>query len=83
LLDYIARLFVTPNQRKCLKLKVQIIASSSEDQTIRLWNVETGECLKILRTPRPYEGMNITGVVGLTESVRSSLLALGTITESY
>ncbi|MBE8990432.1 NB-ARC domain-containing protein [Nostoc sp. LEGE 12450] len=62
-------------------VKSPILASSSEDQTIRLWNVETGECLKILRTPRPYEGMNITGVVGLTESVRSSLLALGAITE--
>ncbi|MBD2563853.1 MULTISPECIES: NB-ARC domain-containing protein [Nostoc] len=62
-------------------VKSPILASSSEDQTIRLWNVETGECLKILRTPRPYEGMNITGVIGLTESVRSSLLALGAITE--
>jgi WD40 repeat protein len=44
-----------------------MLASSSEDQTICLWNIETGECLKILRTPRPYEGMNITGVIGLTE----------------
>jgi WD40 repeat protein len=63
-------------------VKSPILASSSEDKTIRLWNVETGECLKILRTPRPYEGINITGVIGLTESVRSSLLALGAITES-
>ncbi len=63
-------------------VKSPILASSSEDQTIRLWNVETGECLKILRTPRPYEGMNITGAVGLTESVRSSLLALGAVAES-
>ncbi|MBE8986454.1 hypothetical protein [Nostoc sp. LEGE 12450] len=50
---------------------------------MRLWNVETGECLKMLRTPRIYEGMNITGVVGLIESVRSLLLALRAIAESF
>jgi len=38
------------------------------DETIKLWDVQTGECLKTLRPDRPYERMNITGVTGLTEA---------------
>jgi WD40 repeat protein len=60
-----------------------LLASSSEDQTIQLWDIKTGECIKILRTPKPYEGMNITGVFGLTESQKNTLLALGAITNLY
>lgn len=55
------------------------LASATEDETIKLWDVLTGECLKTLRSPRPYEGMNITGVTGLTEATKASLLALGAV----
>lgn len=57
----------------------QVLASASDDQTIRFWDIETGECLKILKNERPYEGMNITGVVGITEAQKSALKALGAI----
>lgn len=57
----------------------QVLASSSDDQTIRFWNIEKGECLKILRSERPYEGMNITGAVGLTEAQKVTLKALGAV----
>jgi WD40 repeat protein len=40
----------------------QLLASSGADATIRIWDVETGECTNILRSPRPYEGMNIRGI---------------------
>lgn len=43
------------------------------------WNVQSGECLAILRVPRPYEGVNITEVTGLTEAQKASLIALGAI----
>lgn len=56
-----------------------ILASGSEDETIRIWNIATGECLKILKGPRPYQGMNITGVVGLTEAQKASLRLLGAV----
>ncbi|MEG3928589.1 WD40 domain-containing protein [Microcoleus sp. D3_18a_C4] len=56
-----------------------ILASGSYDETLRLWNVQTGECLKILRPDRLYEGMNITGVTGLTEPQKATLKALGAI----
>ena len=57
----------------------QILASGSADETIKLWDVNTGECLKMLRADRPYEGMNITGVTGLTEAQRATLYTLGAI----
>jgi WD40 repeat protein/transcriptional regulator with XRE-family HTH domain len=55
----------------------QIVASGSDDQTARLWDASTGECLKILRAPKLYEGMNITGVTGLTEAQKATLITLG------
>ncbi len=57
----------------------QTLASSSEDGQIKLWDVITGECLKTLLSPRPYEGMKITGVTGLTEAQKATLLALGAV----
>jgi WD40 repeat protein len=57
----------------------QMLASGSKDETIKLWNVETGECLQTLRANRPYEGMNITGVIGLTAAQRATLKALGAL----
>jgi WD40 repeat protein len=56
------------------------LISSSKDETIRLWDVTTGQCLKIL-TGKPYEGMNITGIKGLTEAEKATLKALGAIEE--
>ena len=55
------------------------LASGSKDGTIKLWNTETGECLETLRTPRPYEGMNITGVTGIKPAQKEALKALGAI----
>jgi WD40 repeat protein len=55
------------------------VISGSQDGTIRIWDVATGECTRSLRAKRPYEGMNITGVSGMTEAQRASLKALGAI----
>ncbi|MDJ0576883.1 MAG: NB-ARC domain-containing protein [Xenococcaceae cyanobacterium MO_234.B1] len=57
----------------------KIVASSSFDATLRLWDVCSGQCLKVLRSDRPYEGMNITGVQGLTAAQKSTLKALGAV----
>ena len=57
-----------------------ILVSGSYDGTIKLWDVKTGECLKTLRD-RPYEGMNITGVTGLTNADKGTLKALGAVEE--
>jgi WD40 repeat protein len=58
-----------------------IVASGSQDETIKLWDANTGECLRTIRAKRPYEGMNITGVKGLTEVTIGTLLALGAVEE--
>ncbi|MBD3883297.1 hypothetical protein IFO70_16140 [Phormidium tenue FACHB-886] len=56
-----------------------ILFSGSFDETIKLWNLETGRCLQTLRVPRPYEGMNIIGISGLTQAEKTTLKALGAI----
>ena len=46
---------------------------------IKLWNMQTSECFKTLIGERPYERMNISGVLGLTEAQRVSLRTLGAV----
>jgi WD40 repeat protein len=57
----------------------QRLASSSRDGTIKIWDTVTETCLHTLRSDRPYEGMNITGVKGLTDAQKNTLKALGAI----
>jgi hypothetical protein len=45
----------------------------------RYWNLESGECLKILRPDRLYEGMNITGDKELSEGQKAMLERWGAI----
>jgi ATP/maltotriose-dependent transcriptional regulator MalT len=42
-----------------------------------LWETRTGKCLSTLRSERPYERLNISGVTGLNEAEKASLRALG------
>ncbi len=54
-----------------------ILASGSADETIKQWDVNTGNCLQTWRIDRPYEGMNIAGITGLTDGAISTLKSLG------
>jgi WD40 repeat protein len=53
------------------------VASGSYDGVVKLWNVETGNCLKTLRAARPYEGMRVRSVIGLTTAQFETLKAFG------
>ncbi|MBD1808491.1 NACHT domain-containing protein [Microcoleus sp. FACHB-SPT15] len=57
----------------------QTLVSGSQDETLKIWNIKTGECLKTLKVDRPYEGMNITGVTGLTQAQVAMLKTLGAV----
>lgn len=60
-------------------LNGRFLVSGSRDETIRLWDVHMGKCVSILTVKRPYEGMNITGVKGVTLAQISTLKTLGAI----
>lgn len=56
-----------------------ILAGSSHHGTIHLWNAHNGTCLRTLTAIRPYEGMNILGVTGITTAQRLALQTLGAV----
>jgi len=58
------------------------LASCGDDGAIVLWDLHTGEPLQTLRRDRPYERLNITGIRGLSEAQKASLLALGAFEET-
>jgi WD40 repeat protein len=57
----------------------RFIASASEDETIRIWDLDTHQPISTRRAARPYEGMKIFGVEGLTKAQQDGLKALGAI----
>jgi WD40 repeat protein/DNA-binding CsgD family transcriptional regulator/transcriptional regulator with XRE-family HTH domain len=59
-----------------------ILASCGDDGAIQLWDLESGSPLQTLRRDRLYERLNITGIQGLTEAQKASLLALGAFEET-
>ncbi|NJL49449.1 MAG: NACHT domain-containing protein, partial [Leptolyngbyaceae cyanobacterium SM2_5_2] len=57
----------------------QTLASSSNDGTLKLWHCATGENVRSLQPERPYEGMTIAGVQGLTTGQLAVLRELGAV----
>ncbi|MEO1693508.1 MAG: hypothetical protein AAFR63_18600, partial [Cyanobacteria bacterium J06631_6] len=58
----------------------KFLVSGSYDETIKIWNVKTGKCIKTLSN-KPYANMNITDAIGLTPEQRNSLKSLGAVEE--
>ena len=57
----------------------RFLASASEDETIKIWDVANGTVVSTRRACRPYEGMNITGIEGLTKAQVDGLKVLGAV----
>jgi WD40 repeat protein len=57
-----------------------LLATASQDDEIRIWQLGTAGCLQVLRPDRPYEGANILGAEGLTPPETTMLKALGAVT---
>lgn len=55
----------------------QSLVSASQEGTIRVWSLPDGSLQGELWVDRPYEGMQIGGATGLTDSERQLLYSLG------
>src|SRR5436853_303173 len=56
-----------------------LLASGGLDGTVRLWEASSGVSLRILRSDRRYERVDITGLTGVTAAQRAALLTLGAV----
>ena len=55
------------------------LASTGNDETTMLWDFKACKHLTTLRSPRPYERMNVMDVLGLTTAKLENLKALGAV----
>jgi WD40 repeat protein len=56
-----------------------IAFTGSLDETIKVWDLEAAKCMATWKSRRPYEGMQIDKIHGLTKAQKASLQALGSI----
>jgi len=57
----------------------RLLVSGGLDGTVRLWDPSSGACLRLLRSDRRYERVDITGLTGVTAAQRAALLTLGAV----
>lgn len=57
----------------------RLLASGRLDGTTRLWAADSGACLRILRSDRRYERLDITRLTGVNAAQRAALLAVGAV----
>jgi WD40 repeat protein len=66
-------------RRSAMEPPILTVFSGSFDETIKVWDPETAACLSTWKPLRPYEGMRIDKIQGLTTAQVATLQALGAI----
>jgi WD40 repeat protein len=66
-------------QAVALSSAATVLASGGLDGTIRLWDTTRCSLIRTLQTDRRYERMDITGLTGVTDAQRATLLGLGAV----
>lgn len=59
--------------------RTHLMYSASADETVKIWYTANYQYKMDVRIDKPYDGIRIKGVKGLTDSERMSLLQLGAI----
>lgn len=77
--DQIHTLLLAPVQFNDVASPTVTVFSGGQDETIKIWDLLSQTCVSTLRVPRPYEGMKIKGIQGLSEAQRMTLIALGAV----
>ncbi|MGB3220719.1 MAG: hypothetical protein WBD79_25245, partial [Anaerolineae bacterium] len=57
----------------------RLLAGGSHTELVRIWDVATGAVVQEIHSPRPYDGLDITGVAGLTDAEVRMLKQLGAV----
>ena len=58
------------------------LLTCSFDGSIKFWDVQTGELLDTLLVEGPYDGMNITGLRGVSDAEKVAMKALGAVEDA-
>jgi WD40 repeat protein/transcriptional regulator with XRE-family HTH domain len=66
-------------QALALSADGQLLVSSGSDGAVRLWDPRSGNLLRTIQTPGRCDQLDITGLTGVTEAQRATLLGLGAI----
>jgi WD40 repeat protein len=56
-----------------------LLASCGDDGAIHIWEMDSGEHVAMLRRDRPYERLDITGLMGLTDAQKLTLKMMGAV----
>jgi len=60
----------------------KLLASAGDDEAIRLWSPKSKKLVGVIKSSRPYEGLLVKDIHGLTEVQKSTLFDLGAIDHS-
>jgi WD40 repeat protein len=63
----------------CYSPALQTLFSCSQDETIKLWDLQASECTATLTMSKPYDGMQIKRVSGLSIATQTTLITLGAV----